>query len=105
MARDSNRAFWDVAAPLLASGEVEEGSIMGGRCLRVRGQFLAMPFHLGPGMVVKLGRERVAELVASGVGRPFTPNGRVFHEWVHVPEFDVALWQLLLAEGREFVTR
>jgi hypothetical protein len=102
---DPNARFWDLAAPLLAAGEADEGTIMGGRCLRIRGQFLAMPHHQAEGLVVKLPARRVAELVASGTGRPFTPNGRVFREWVHIPAYDASLWASLLAEARAFVSR
>ncbi len=103
-ATTSNAEFWDHVAPLLASGTLDEGTIMGGRCVRVRGEFLAMPNHRGPGMVVKLPRERVTALVTEGRGAPFSPNGRVFREWLLVPGYDAALWDQLLAEGRQFVT-
>lgn len=104
-ANRSNPEFWDHVAPLLAAGAIDEGTIMGGRCVRLRGEFLAMPYHRGPGLVVKLPRERVVALIAAGAGAPFSPNGRVFREWLHVPCYDAALWDALLAEGREFVTR
>ncbi len=71
--------------------------------MRAKGEFVAMPHHKGPGIVVKLPRDRVDELVAAGTGRPFAPAGRVFREWVSVPEPDVDLWRLLLAEGVVFV--
>jgi hypothetical protein len=92
-------------APLLAAGDIEEGTIMGGRCVRVRGEFLAMPHHQVEGMVVKLPKDRVAELIAGGKGQPFSPNGRVFKEWLHVPTYDAQLWTALLAEGSAFVSR
>jgi hypothetical protein len=101
----ANAAFWDHVAPLLASGDVEEGTIMGGRCIRVRGEFLAMPHHQVEGMVVKLPKERVAEIIGQGRGQPFSPNGRVFKEWLHVPSYDAELWNALLAEARIFVSR
>ena len=48
-------------------------------------------------------RRRVEALVASGVGRPFAPAGRVFKGWVAVPTPDRALWASLLREGVAFV--
>lgn len=96
--------FWELAEPLLASGEVEEGTIMGFPCLRTSsGGFLAMAEHRTGDLIVKLAAGRVEELVAEGSGLPFAPAGRRFREWVHVPERDEALWQALLDEGRAFV--
>lgn len=82
---------------------VVEGTIMNGRCLRVGREFLALADFRDAGLVVKLPKARVAELVASGVGRPFAPAGRVFAEWVSVPEPDRRLWKDLLREGVAFV--
>jgi hypothetical protein len=104
MPRTTNRDFWDHAAPLLASGELEEGTIMGGPCLRSRGEFVAMPYHLAEGLVAKLPRERVAGLITAGVGFPFAPAGRPFREWVLVTRYDPALWDTLLAEAHAFAT-
>jgi len=63
--------FWDAAAPLLGEGVLEEGTIMGSGCVRAAGEFVAMPHHMGPGIVVKLPRERVDELIESGEGASF----------------------------------
>ena len=53
-------AFWEAAEPLIADGTLEEGTIMGGRCVRnTVGEFVGMPHHKGPGLVVKLPRDRV----------------------------------------------
>jgi len=53
-------------------------------------------------LIVKLPRERVAELVDSGRGDPFAPAGKVFREWVAIPIVDRPLWQQLLAEAVAF---
>lgn len=98
--------FWQLAAELQrADARVAEGTIMGGRCLRVGTEFLALVDFKGSGLVVKLPRERVAELVASGIGRPFAPAGRVFTEWLAVPVPDRRRWRALLQEGVAFVGR
>lgn len=98
--------FWQLAAELSAAdARVAEGTIMGGRCLRVGDEFLALVDFKGSGLVVKLPKERVAELVAAGVGRPFAPAGRVFKEWVSVPTPDRRRWRTLLQEGVAFAGR
>jgi hypothetical protein len=73
--------------------------MMGGRCLRVSGEFLALVDYKGSGLVVKLERQRVQELIEGGSGRPFAPANRVFNEWVSVPASDEELWWRLLREG------
>jgi len=62
-----------------------------------------MPHHKEAGLVVKLSKDRVAELMDDGEGRAFAPAGKVFKEWVHVPILDEARWTELLNEGAEFV--
>lgn len=96
--------FWDLAAELQAGDErIEPGTIMSSQCLRVSGEFLAMPHHKGPGLVVKLPRERVDELIAEGSGQPFAPAGKVFREWVLLAAVDEATWRAVLGEGVAFV--
>ncbi len=96
--------FWEMAEPLLASGEAEEGTIMGFPCLRARGgAFLAMAEYRTGDFIVKVPAGRVDELVAEGTGLPFAPAGRRFREWVQVPGRDIELWQGLLDEARAFV--
>lgn len=96
--------FWQLAAELQATDpRIVEGTIMNGRCLRVGPEFLALADFKGSGLVVKLPKKRVAELIAAGVGRPFAPAGRVFQEWVSVPEPDRSRWLLRLREGVSFV--
>lgn len=96
--------FWQLAADLQKRDpRIAEGTIMNGRCLRVGKEFLALVDYKGSGLVVKLPRERVAELIESGVGKPFAPGGKVFKEWLSVPSPDRALWRKLLIEGIAFV--
>jgi len=95
--------FWDVAAPLLAEGIIDEGTIMGGPCVRSAGEFVGMPHHKGHGIVVKLPRNRVDALIAAGDGQSFAPAGKVFKEWVLVEAFDEGRWQDLLRESVKFV--
>jgi hypothetical protein len=97
--------FWRLAAKLtLEDPRIVEGTIMNGRCLRVGREFLALVDYKDSGLVVKLPRARVDELIASGVGKPFAPAGRVFREWVSVPTPNARRWEALLREGVAFAT-
>lgn len=70
----TGRLFWQLGADLeRADPRIQEGTIMNGRCLRVGKAFLALVDYKGSGLVVKLPKERVAELIAAGVGEPFGP--------------------------------
>ena len=96
--------FWELAAELRAEDErIVEGTIMNDRCLRVGKEFLALVDFKGSGLVVKLPRARVAELIESGKGQAFAPAGRVFKEWLSVPKPDRRRWRALLREGIAFV--
>ena len=100
----AEKLFWELAAELQKNDtRVVEGTIMNGRCLRVGKEFLALVDYKGSGLVVKLPKTRVEQLIASGVGQPFAPAGRVFKEWLSVPKRDRRLWQSLLLEGVTFV--
>lgn len=99
-----NEDFWDVANPLIADGVIEEGTIMGGPCLRTSGEFVSMPYHKGEGLVVKLPRSRVDELIEAGIGKSFAPAGKVFKEWVLVETFDQNQWESLINESVAFVS-
>jgi hypothetical protein len=104
MATTDEEVFWELIDELqIDDPRVEEGTIMGGRCARVSGEFLALVSNKNAGLVVKLPRERVQELIDAGVGQPFAPANRVFEEWVSVPRRDRRRWRALLREGIEFV--
>ncbi|MEO8179898.1 MAG: hypothetical protein ABI895_13780 [Deltaproteobacteria bacterium] len=96
--------FWRLASEVQAEDpRIVEGTIMNGRCLRVGKEFLALVDYKGSGLVVKLPKARVAELIESGVGQAFAPAGRIFREWVSVPKPDRGRWLGLLREGIAFV--
>jgi hypothetical protein len=104
MKSSAEELFWRLAAELRRSDpRVQEGSIMNGRCLRVGNEFLALVDYKGSGLVVKLPKSRVDELIRSGAGQAFAPAGKVFKEWLSVPEPDRRRWLALLREGIEFV--
>ena len=101
---EAETLFWDLARELQAQDDrVVEGTIMQSRCLRVGKEFLALVDFKGSGLVVKLPRARVAELIEQGEGQAFAPAGRVFREWVSMPNVDRSTWLSLLEEGIEFV--
>ncbi len=96
--------FWELVDELQAKDpRIEEGTIMGGRCARVAGEFLALVDYKNSGLVVKLPRERVDALIGEGKGHAFAPAGKVFREWVAIPYSNRRLWRKLLGEGVSFV--
>lgn len=96
--------FWELAEVLQGEDtRVVEGTMMGGRCLRVGKEFLALVGFKDAGLVVKLPAARVAELIEEGVGASFAPAGKVFKEWVSIAEPDRELWSYLLRQGVDFV--
>ena len=104
MPKTDEDVFWELIDEMQVDDpRIEEGTIMSGRCARVDGEFLALVDFKGSGLVVKLPRERVQELIDQGVGQPFAPAGRVFKEWVSVPMRDRRRWRSLLREGVAFV--
>ncbi len=97
--------FWEVAEPLLGSGRLVEGTMMGHQCLRsaATNGFVATVERSSGRLVVKLPKARVAELVESGEGAPFAPAGKVFREWVALSDGDEARWAELIEESIDFV--
>lgn len=80
----------------------EEGKAFGSGALKINGKIFAMMSSRGR-FVVKLPRERVAELVKAGNGRQFTPGpGRVMKEWLEVKAAK-SQWRALAKEARNFV--
>ena len=96
---DAHDLFWELAPRIV------EGTIMSGRCLRVGKEFLALVDYKGSGLVVKLPKTRVAELIEQGTGQPFAPAKRVFKEWLSVPTLDRRRWRALLNDGVSFVAK
>jgi hypothetical protein len=70
--------------------------------LRISGKIFAM--ILRGELVVKLPKDRVAELSAAGVGAPFDAGkGRPMKEWLAVPPAQGRRWPALVEEARAFV--
>jgi hypothetical protein len=76
----------------------------GSEALTVDGSIFAM--LTGGELVVKLPAARVAELVTTGAGRPFTSGkGRPMREWVVVAGNDAQGWYELAHEALGFVRK
>ena len=90
---------------LLDDPAIGRATMMGYPCVRLAGRFLASYDDKARRLVVKLPRQRVAELIETGDGEPFAPAGKVFREWVSIPAVDRGLWQQVLAEAVDFARR
>jgi hypothetical protein len=100
---DPTGLFWEASAPALAHDDVATGTMMGFPCLRVSGAFFASCDHRSGDLIVKLPRQRVEQLIKTGTGKPFTPAGRTFREWVLIDDRDEVRWAQLIGEARLFV--
>ncbi len=95
--------FAELAPRFLADPAVTEGTGFGSSPgLRVGTRIFAM---LSRGeLVVKLPRQRVEQLVMSGVGAYFDPgHGRRMREWVTISPRHGRDWEQLAGEALEFV--
>jgi hypothetical protein len=103
-ATDREALFRPLAALLSHDDHrVTRSTMMGFPCLRVDDKFFACIEPATGNLIVKLCAERVNELVRTGSGRPFAPNGRVFKEWVACPAAARELWTDLLREAQRYV--
>lgn len=74
----------------------------GSQTLKVSNSIFAMV--TGGGLVVKLPRDRVEELIAEGTGAPFDGGkGRPMKEWLAVTADDDETWSALTNEALDFV--
>lgn len=105
-AEDAARDLYDeLTDDLLYDPAIGRATMMGFPCVRLAGRFLASYDEKAGCLVVKLTRERVAELIENGEGDPFAPAGKVFREWVSIPNVERELWQTLLAESVDFARK
>jgi len=95
--------FWDLVEPMYDT-HVSRSTMMGFPCVRLDGAFFASLDHRSGDLIVKLPKDRVSELVHNGTGKPFSPAGRTFKEWVSITEEDEATWSDLINEARRFVS-
>ena len=96
------QSYREIVEELKADPEVSEALMMGMPSLK-RGKKMFGGLR-GDELVVKLGRERVDELIAAGRARPFDPSGagRPMKDWALVGE-PADDWLELADEARAFV--
>lgn len=101
---DGERLFRNLSRRFARDPEVNQGTGFGTNPgLRVGTKIFAM---LGKdGLVIKLPKERVDHLVASGTGARFDPrgDGRLMKEWATVPAIHGRQWGRLAEEALQFV--
>ena len=77
----------------------------GSSALRAKDKIFAMVSSKGA-FVVKLPKERVDELVASGSGKRFDPgHGRIMKEWIELDSASQDSWLGLAREAKLFVIK
>jgi hypothetical protein len=103
VAASAAERFAAIRAKQLEVGDVTSGTGFGtSPGLRIAGKIFAM--LVKEELVVKLPRDRVAELSEAGVGSPFDPgHGRLMKEWLSVPARAGRRWPAIVDEAREFV--
>ncbi len=99
--------FATIADTLVGNADVTLGwrgkKMFGATALKVNDKIFAMLVQ--DRFVVKLPRQRVDELVASGNGARFDPGqGRLMKEWVTLDPESAEDWLSLATEARAFVS-
>ena len=106
----TEKRFADIVASLrdtpgvtAPSSETGGGRKFGSSGLKIDNKVFAMVSSKGE-FVVKLPRQRVDALVASGDGTRFDPgHGRLMKEWLVVSATSMLDWLVLAKEGMAFV--
>jgi TfoX/Sxy family transcriptional regulator of competence genes len=96
-------AYRKVVEALLVDPGVSETQMMGMPSLKVAGKLFGG--LNGDALVVKVGKARADELIASGRAEPFDPSarGRPMKDWARLPE-PAGDWIPLAEEARTFVS-
>jgi TfoX/Sxy family transcriptional regulator of competence genes len=103
MPTNAERLFASIAQSELSMPGVTAGTGFGrSEGLRISGKIFAMLVR--GELVVKLPKDRVEDLTASGLGYYFDPgHGRLMKEWVAVTPSASRRWRKLVEEARAFV--
>lgn len=102
-ATEHERLLDAVLAALEHDATIGRGKGFGSEALKVGGRIFAM--QVKGDLVVKLPKERVDDLIATGEGTRFDPgHGRLMIEWVAVPPSDAEQWVRLAEEARAYVS-
>ena len=106
MASPAERRYAAVVEELRSGPGVTQGSPgkgFGASALKVGGKIFAM-LSSREQFVVKLPRQRVDQLIASGSGERFDPgHGRIMKEWLALAPDSGEDWLALAREAKEFV--
>lgn len=102
-------AYAKIVRALSSSAGVTTGTKgrrgFGSSALRTKDKIFAM-ISSKEAFVVKLPKQRVDELVASGAGRRFDPGrGRIMKEWIELDSVSQDSWLKLAKEARSFVSK
>jgi hypothetical protein len=102
-AADPARAAYErIVASLIGEPDVAVGRMFRSEGLNYRGKFFALLSRDGE-FVVKLPADRVVELTAARVGRPYEPGpGRRMREWLASPADHRRRWPALAREALAF---
>ncbi len=99
---DASEPYEQVVAELCADPAVQRTQMMGMPSVKLDGKLFCGCWE--GDLVVKVGRERVGELVAAGRAAPFDPSGRgrAMKDWALVGE-PAGDWLALAEEARDGV--
>ena len=102
--KEAEERYAEVSRAFLErDGVRQEGKGFGSSALKVNGRIFAMLSSRGE-FVVKLPRQRVAQLVASAEAVPYDAGkGRPMKEWLAVPPGSALDWSALADEALTFV--
>lgn len=99
---EAQTLFEPIAKAFLKESGVTEGKMFGTSVLKIKGKVFVFPMK--GKLVVKLPRDRVAEIVALKKGVYFDPgHGRISKEWVAVAPSAESEWLNLAREAKAFV--
>lgn len=99
---DGDPLFAPIVEAFAGDRRVTHGRMFGSSGLKVGGKVFAMVVK--GKLVVKLPKDRVDGLVASGKGEYFDPgHGRLMKEWVSIGTGAKASWLGLAREAKQFV--
>jgi len=102
MPTGAERAWTKIVEAERADAAVTGGTGFGRSAgLRIHDKIFAM--LVDGELVVKLPKDRVDQLVASGSSRRFGHGARVMKEWVTVPVSASRRWRSLVTEAKAFV--
>lgn len=99
---NGDASFESIAETFLSDPRITKAKMFGATSLKVGNKVFAMVFR--GRLVVKLPKQRVEALVASGDGEYFDPgHGRIMKEWVALQPRTKDEWLNLVEEARDFV--